>query len=282
MPRLHAAQQGAHLTVWWLSCILASLPIPQFIYGWHMKPGPLCVTAWDIKCQTSMCLQLFRGLICITSQSGVVASPITWVLCDRKGSGCRNNASWNGMCALHFKAQVVAHGTNYTELLAQKASLDRELVSLLHEHERLSRGLPWQMQHVRTSCMFPALHCSCMRTDHTTRVLDEALSGQLEGHIRSIERMSLQVNLDWWTGRVFILERKVSWDICVRSRNIQLVECSCDWCAGGGWLHGFHCQMHGCWPSARAACNNWSRHGALEGLVPEADAGAQWMPATLT
>ena len=49
---------------------------------------------------------------------------------------------------------VTLNGTSHTGLLAQKAALERELVRLLNRHERLSRSLPWHMQHVRISGMF--------------------------------------------------------------------------------------------------------------------------------
>ncbi|CAL8465827.1 g5363 [Coccomyxa elongata] len=45
------------------------------------------------------------------------------------------------------RAKMAAYGKNCTDLLAQKAALEGDLVTLLNSHECLSRDLPWHMQH---------------------------------------------------------------------------------------------------------------------------------------
>ncbi|CAL8465769.1 g5305 [Coccomyxa elongata] len=56
-------------------------------------------------------------------------------------------------------AKVAVNGANYSGLLAKKAALERELVTLLNRHERLSRGLPWHMQHEEVSFMASIARC---------------------------------------------------------------------------------------------------------------------------
>ncbi|BDA51618.1 hypothetical protein COCOBI_19-1740 [Coccomyxa sp. Obi] len=77
--------------------------------------------------------------------------------------------------AQRSKAKVASTGANYTGLLAQKAALERELVTLLNHHERLSRGLPWRMQHEEVSFMASIARCMAAGRPGTLPTISESV-----------------------------------------------------------------------------------------------------------